>query len=141
MLIGAAVLPIPDHPRIRHLGFVSDADKFDAIAGAEVLLMPSRYESLSMVTLEAMALGTPVLANGDCAVLRGQILRSNAGLYQQSYEELFEALNLLSSYPRLRGVLGDNGRTFYQAHYARDAIAAKYRRLLATVGLTPQGDV
>ena len=69
----------PDDPRIRHLGFLPDQDKFDAMAAAEVLIMPSYYESLSMVALEAWALGKPVLANGRCDVLKGQCLRSNAG--------------------------------------------------------------
>ena len=34
-----------------------------------------------MVALEAWALGRPVLANGKCDVLKGQCMRSNAGLY------------------------------------------------------------
>jgi glycosyltransferase involved in cell wall biosynthesis len=80
VLIGNAVLPIPAHPRIRHLGFVSDEDKFDVMAAAEVLVMPSYYESLSMVALEAWGLGRPVLANAHCDVLVGQCVRSNAGL-------------------------------------------------------------
>ena len=42
--------------------------------------MPSYFESLSMVALEAWALGRPVLANGRCDVLKGQCIRSNAGL-------------------------------------------------------------
>ena len=64
MLIGNSILPIPDHPRIRHLGFLADDDKFDAMAAADALIMPSYFESLSMVALEAWALGKPVLANG-----------------------------------------------------------------------------
>src|SRR5262245_28904488 len=40
VLIGNSLLPIPDSPRIRHLGFVDDADKFDAMAAAELLIMP-----------------------------------------------------------------------------------------------------
>src|SRR5262249_25649303 len=44
VLIGHSVLPIPAHPRIRHIGFVDDADKFDAMAAADLLLMPSYYE-------------------------------------------------------------------------------------------------
>jgi len=71
VLIGKEILPIPDHPRIRHLGFLDDQDKFDALAAADLLIMPSYYESLSMVALEAWALGKPVLANGKCEVLRG----------------------------------------------------------------------
>jgi len=85
VLIGSAVLDIPKHPRIHHLGFLDDRDKFDALAAADLLVMPSYYESLSMVALEAWALGRPVLANGRCDVLKGQCIRSNAGLYYESY--------------------------------------------------------
>ena len=64
VLIGHSLLTIPTHVRIRHLGFLDDTDKFDAMAAADLLIMPSYYESLSMVALEAWALGKPVLANG-----------------------------------------------------------------------------
>ena len=83
VLIGKALLPIPDHPRIHHLGFLDDQEKFDALAAADLLVMPSYYESLSMVALEAWAVGKPVLANGKCEVLRGQCIRSKAGLYYE----------------------------------------------------------
>src|SRR6201999_1147281 len=114
VLIGTPVMPIPAHPRIRHLGYVSDADKFAAIAAADVLIMPSRYESLSMVALEAWALGRPVLANARCDVLVGQCLRSNAGLYYGNYEEFVEALYSLESNGPLNGMLGRNGREFFK---------------------------
>src|SRR5204863_447040 len=117
----------------RHLGFVADQDKFDAIAGAQVLLMPSPYESLSMVTLEAMALGVPVLLNGGCDVLRGQARRSNAALYYDDYDEFFESLGALLETPRLRAALGRNGRAFYAREYAWPVIEAKYERLLAAL--------
>ncbi len=81
VLIGTAHVPIPKHPRIHHIGFVDDQDKYDAMAAAEVLIMPSYLESLSMVALEAWAMGKPVLANAKCDVLQGQCLRSNAGLF------------------------------------------------------------
>ena len=87
LLIGSKHMPVPSHPRLRHLGFVPDEDKFDALAAADVLVMPSPYESLSMVTLEAWALGKPVLVNGQCDVLRGQCLRSRGGLYYDNVEE------------------------------------------------------
>ena len=97
VLIGTPVLAIPNHPRIRHLGFVADQDKFDAIAAAEALVMPSPYESLSMVALEAWALGRPVLASARCDVLVGQCLRSNAGLYYEDAREFGAALDLILS--------------------------------------------
>ncbi len=104
VLIGSNLLPIPKHPRIRHLGFLSDEDKFDALAAADLLIMPSRFESLSMVALEAWALGKPVLANGHCDVLRGQVVRSNAGLYYETFEEFAEALYLLEATGPLGGL-------------------------------------
>ena len=36
VLVGNSVLEVPRHPRIRHLGFLEDADKFDAGAGLDV---------------------------------------------------------------------------------------------------------
>jgi glycosyltransferase involved in cell wall biosynthesis len=126
VLVGNPVMPIPKHRRIHHLGFLSDQDKFDALAAADLLIMPSYYESLSMVTLEAWALGRPVLANGRCDVLRGQCIRSAAGLYYESYEEFAEALYSLESNGPLHGRLGRNGREYFRRHYAWPVIERKY---------------
>jgi glycosyltransferase involved in cell wall biosynthesis len=130
VLMGNSILPIPDHPRIRHLGFVDDADKFDGIAAADALVMPSYFESLSMVALEAWALGKPVLANGRCDVLQGQCLRSNAGLFYESYEEFLETLALIQSNRRLAFAMGQNGREYFQRHYAWPVIVRKYMDML-----------
>lgn len=126
LLIGSSVLDIPKHARIRHLGFLSDEDKFDALAGADLLIMPSRFESLSMVALEAWGLGRPVLANGRCDVLRGQCIRSNAGLYYDDFDEFCEALFLLEASGPLNSVLGRNGREFFRRHYTWPVIERKY---------------
>jgi glycosyltransferase involved in cell wall biosynthesis len=126
VLVGTPVMPVPAHPRIRHLGFVSDEDKFDAMAGADLLVMPSPYESLSMVALEAWALGRPVLANGRCDVLRGQCIRSGAGLYYESYDEFAETMYSLESNGPVNAVLGRNGREYFKRHYAWPVIERKY---------------
>ena len=126
VLIGKEILPIPDHPRIRHLGFLDDQDKFDALAAADLLLMPSYYESLSMVALEAWALGKPVLANGHCEVLRGQCIRSRAGLYYETQAEFVETLRAIADGRSLNAALGLNGRRFFQNHYAWPVIEQKY---------------
>ena len=126
VLIGTPVLQIPKHPRIRHLGFVSDQDKFDAMAGAAALVMPSYYESLSMVALEAWAVGRPVLANARCEVLRGQCLRSNAGLYYEDAREFSGALDILLANPTLAATLGKSGRDFFARHYSWPVIERKY---------------
>ncbi len=130
-LIGKPVIAIPEHPAIRPLGFLPDAEKWNALAACDVLSMPSRYESLSMVTLEAWWAERPVLANARCDVLRGQCQRSRAGLYYMSYDEFAEALALLERDPGLRRALGRSGRRYYEAHYAWDVIERKYLALLA----------
>ncbi|HQZ39977.1 MAG TPA: glycosyltransferase [Vicinamibacterales bacterium] len=126
VLIGTPVIAIPRHPRIHHLGFVSDQDKFDAIAASEVLIMPSYFESLSMVALEAWALGRPVLANAACDVLQGQCVRSNAGLFYSGFHEFFEALRTLDGNPALAASLGRNGRQYFERHYSWPVVERKY---------------
>ncbi len=142
VLIGSAKMPIPSHPRIHHLGFLSDEDKFDALAAADVLIMPSYFESLSMVALEAWAVGRPVLANGRCEVLKGQCLRSNGGLFYENYEEFAEALYALESNGPLHRRLGQNGRDFFVRHYAWPVIERKYadmlERLAAAASTKPE---
>ena len=137
VLIGNPIIPIPDHPKIRHLGFVSDQDKFDALAAASLLIMPSYFESLSMVAIEAWALGKPVLANGRCDVLKGQCIRSNAGLYYQSFIEFVETLRAIDTYPTLASALGRNGRSFFEGNYTWPIIERKYLDMLERLANDP----
>ena len=133
VLAGHAVLDIPDHPFVRHLGTVDEQQKYDALAAASMLIMPSFYESLSMVLLEAWALGKPVLVNGHCGVLRGQAKRSNGGLYYKDGAEFAEALLLMLTDERLREACGKGGQEYYQANYRWPVIEAKYERLLGAL--------
>jgi glycosyltransferase involved in cell wall biosynthesis len=133
LLVGGKQMEVPPEPGVRYLGFLSEEDKWGALAGAELLVMPSELESLSMVTLEAWGMGKPVLANGKCDVLRGQCRRSNAGLYFDDYYEFRETLSLLEQNPDLRAGLGANGRTFYQQNYRWEVVEGKYNRILETL--------
>jgi glycosyltransferase involved in cell wall biosynthesis len=139
VLIGNTLLTVPDHPRIRHLGFLDDADKFDAMAAAEVLIMPSYFESLSMVALEAWALGRPVLANGKCDVLKGQSIRSNAGLYYEGAMEFTETLRTIEQNRWLSASLGRNGRQFFREQYDWPVIERKYLEMLDRLSKEPAG--
>ena len=140
VLMGDSILPIPRHPGIRHLGFVSDRDKFDGIAASEALVMPSFFESLSMVALEAWALGRPVLANGRCDVLRGQCIRSRAGLYYETFDEFAETLFTLTMNRALNAALGENGRHFFARHYGWPVIERKYTDMLNGLAAPAPGE-
>lgn len=126
VLIGKSVIDIPDHKNIIYLGFLNDKEKYSALAGAEFLIIPSQFESLSMVTLEAWAIGKPVLANGRTEVLKGQCIRSNAGLWYSNYEEFRQTINLLSENSKLKNELGSNGKNFFNKNYSWNVIEKKY---------------
>ncbi len=136
LLVGHPVLDLPAHPKIRHLGYVSEDEKSSLLEGADVLLMPSRYESLSMIVLEAWALGRPVLANAACAVLLGQCRRSNGGLYYRDYAEFRLMLRKLMGDPGLRAELGAHGESYVTANYSWEISAEQTNSLLRelTVG-------
>ena len=125
LLLGKAVMDIPEHPDIISLGFVSEQTKWDALAACEVLVMPSPHESLSMVLLEAWAVGKPVLVSGHCAVLVGQCKRSNGGVWYEDFEGFSAALNTLL-YGGHRQILGKQGYQFVNTHYAWQAIEQAY---------------
>lgn len=130
VLAGHAVLPIPDDNTVRHLGTVSEQQKWDALAACSFLVMPSFYESLSMVLLEAWALSRPVLVNAHCDVLRGQVQRSSGGLWYGDGEEFIEAAALLSADARLRDTCGRAGHRYFADNYRWPVIERKYEAIL-----------
>ena len=90
VLAGRSVVEVPDDPHVRHVGFITEEEKVAALGQCALLVMPSPFESLSVITLEAWKLGVPVLANARCKVLMGQCLRSNGGLFYHGYAEFAE---------------------------------------------------
>jgi glycosyltransferase involved in cell wall biosynthesis len=132
-LFGHSTMTVCENVHLRLMGVVPDGEKLAAIARARALVMPSRHESLSMVVLEAWMMSRPVLVNGDCEVLRGQVLRAGGGLYYRGYEEFAAAMDLLLSQPGLADRLGGQGHEYFQANYAWERIMEKYERLLARV--------
>jgi glycosyltransferase involved in cell wall biosynthesis len=97
--------------------------------------MPSPFESLSIITLEAWKLGVPVLANARCRVLMGQCLRSNGGLFYHGYAEFAEGLKLLLDRPEMGRRLGEQGRAYVDAEYSWETVEAKVEDLLARTGV------
>jgi glycosyltransferase involved in cell wall biosynthesis len=125
VLVGTPALPIPEHPKIRHLGYVGEDEKFALLAACDVLLMPSAYESLSVIVLEAWAMGRPVLVNAACKVLEGQCVRSGGGLFYRGYAEWAEALRVLVREPALGNALGAAGRDYVRREYDWDVVESR----------------
>ncbi|HEV3060864.1 MAG TPA: glycosyltransferase family 4 protein [Vicinamibacterales bacterium] len=130
VMAGPANMPVPDHPLVRVLGLVDEPTRDALLAGARVLMMPSPYESLSMVLLEAWNHGTPALVNARCAVLKGQVLRADGGLFYQTAMEFAAALQYLLAHPDVARQLGAQGRAYVEQEYRWPAVTGKIERLL-----------
>lgn len=125
VLTGKEVMNVPPRDDIISLGFVSEEVKAQVLNGCEVLVLPSKFESLSIVVLEAMAAKKPVLVNGGCDVLQGHCRRSNAGLWYSDFEDFSECVELLFSNAKLRRAMGENGVKYVNQNYRWNVLMPK----------------
>jgi glycosyltransferase involved in cell wall biosynthesis len=119
---------LADH--ILDLGFVSEVEKQEAMAGALAFVHPSQLESLGIVLLEAWLARTPALVHSESPVLVDQCRRANGGLWFRTYAEFEECLLRLQDDPRLRETLADHGRQFVIDHYAPDVVRSRFQDAL-----------
>jgi glycosyltransferase involved in cell wall biosynthesis len=129
VLVGPIGMTVPERPDIVALGRLDDADKWDALAAATVVCVSSAFESLSLVSLEAWSVGTPVLANGASAVLIGQCRRASGGLWYANAAEFVE-LGRTGMLGRAEA-LGNAGRSYVREHYTWDRVRAALDELLS----------
>jgi alpha-1,3-rhamnosyl/mannosyltransferase len=96
--------------RVRHLGFVADADLPALYSGARCLVMPSSYEGFGLPALEALACGTPVAAYDAGALAEvagpGALLVPDGAM-----AELLSAVERLCDDAELRERLAASGRS------------------------------
>lgn len=103
-------------------------------SAADVVVMPSHYESFGMVALEAMACGTPVVASevGGLAFLvrneeTGYLVRSD------DYNDLCNRLTTLVTNEALRTEMGRNANLYAQ-RYGWRSVAEKLMEVCRLVG-------
>ena len=132
-LMGAKLMSLPEDPSVRFAGMLSDGERAQALDAATVVVCPSPYESLSLLALEALSVGAPILVNARSEVLVEHCVKSNGGLWYSTRDEFVECLKLLVSDARLRAALGRNGRDYVRTHYRWDVVLGKYEGLFAKV--------
>lgn len=122
IMTGEDTIGLSSTEEIELKGFVSENDKFSLMSGAEVFVMPSPNESLSIVTLEAMVQRTPVLVNGSCEVLVDHVTESRGGMIYSNYEAFSTALNHLCGGGGTIKEMGDLARAYVIERYSRTQI-------------------
>jgi glycosyltransferase involved in cell wall biosynthesis len=130
VLAGPAKMQIPSHPRVQALGRVSDEVRDALISSATALVVPSPFESLSIVLLEAWNRGVPAIVNGLCAVLKGQVRRANGGLYYRSSAEFTETVEALRTQDDARRALGRQGLAYIEREYRWPIVLDRVEALL-----------
>lgn len=135
VLAGKEVIEVPKADDIIPLGFVSEEDKFGSIAASRFLVLPSKFESLSIVVLEAMKLNRPVLVNGRCDVLEAHCLKSNGGLYYTDYLEFEGCVDYLLSHKNECEIMGKNGEEYVNSNYSWEGIVKRLDAMMREVAL------
>jgi glycosyltransferase involved in cell wall biosynthesis len=122
VLTGQNKIGLPAHSDIIYLGHVSKREKAALMAGADLFVMPSRWESFSIATLEAMAQRTPVLVNSNCAVLAEHVAKSEAGSTFSNYASFCDAISKLRGDERNLDVMRTKAREYVVSRYNRERI-------------------
>ncbi len=132
VVVGEPVKPLPPHPDVVTTGFVPEQVKRDAIAACWALVMPSYFESFSLVLVEAWAQEKPALVNGRCAVLLGQARRSGGALPYCGFAEFEAAVGLLAERPDLCRDLAWRGHRYTNERYRWDTVLDHVEHLCET---------
>lgn len=130
VLTGKAAMEIPRRADIHALGFVTEEEKYAVMKDAVALVLASEFESLSIVVLESMMMGRPVLVNGKSEVLKDHCILSNAGFYFYNYPEFEAELDYLLNHPDIYSQMCENGKQYIQTNYQWDRIIEKLVTLI-----------
>ena len=139
VLIGSGDVDLPQGDGFHALGFVPEQLKHDAIAGADVVVCPSPYESLSLSQLEAWTHGRPTLSNAVSPVLVGQSRRSGGGLWYEDGVQYAAMLDLLARAQPLADAIGAQGRRYVRERYSWDHVREEWLAALDEVATRARG--
>jgi alpha-1,6-mannosyltransferase len=125
------------HPGVRFLGHIDrPADLAAVYASSDIYVMPGRYETFGMATVEALACGLPVVGIEDCGT--GTIVNSCVGALARAGDpqDLAQKISQVASWPR--EAVRNASRSLASASYSWDGIFDRYfslyRRLIADAG-------
>ena len=122
---GSDDINLPADSNIVYKGFVSNDEKLRLMSGANIFVMPSPNESFSIVTLEAMAQETPILASSKSEVIVDHVKKSSGGIFYDDYNSFKDGINFLLKNKQKSKDLGANGRKYVTGNYKYKKIREK----------------
>ncbi|MGZ3253097.1 MAG: glycosyltransferase, partial [Burkholderiaceae bacterium] len=122
--------------RVHFLGFVGGEDKVAAYRLADLLVVPSRQEAMSIVALEAGICGTPSMLTDQCGF--SEIRAIHAGLEVPATSAgIAGGLTALLSQPGLLGQIGPAFQDFVLSRYTWGSVVSAYLDLYGRILAMP----
>ncbi|MCF6265684.1 MAG: glycosyltransferase family 4 protein [Desulfuromusa sp.] len=114
--------------RVHFIGYLGGIDKIQAYHAAELLVVPSRQEAMSIVALEAGITATPVLLTDQCGfegvatVGGGKVVPATVEGLQQGLRELLRDCGRLK-------LMGVNLKRHVSEHFTWDSVINNFLKL------------
>lgn len=134
VLVGGGAVDKVNHSDIIYSGFVSDEEKMAILMHADIVINPSNGESLSLILLEAMGQGKPMLVNGHCKVLKEHCYKSDwASFYYMNNASFNRALNKMERSASLRDAMGKKGIKYVADNYNWTLIMGRLKSVVGSM--------
>ncbi len=114
--------------RVHFIGYLGGAEKSDAYHAADLLVIPSRHEAMSIVALEAGICGTPVLLTDQCGF--DEVSAVGGGLVVPAcVDGLQQGISAFFASPDMNQNAGLKLKAYVSGHFLWEAIAEAYKSL------------
>ena len=122
-----------DGGRVIDAGRVSDQDKYDWLAAADLLCLPSLGEIFPVAILEAWSVGTPALVSAIPPLIELVTRVGGGQAAVRTPETMASAIVSMLANPAELVAMGARGRRWWQAHGTPGAVAGQYAGIYAEV--------
>lgn len=121
------------HADIIYTGFVSESEKIILIKNSNLVVNPSKNESLSLLLLETMKLGKMALVNGKSDVMKGHCIKSDFAVdYYLNKSDFQQKLHRFAFDEDQLNKNSKKSIEYVDKYYNWDVIIGKLRKIIDT---------